>query len=39
MVEMWLGEHAEDGKTVLEKEAGVEEAGWPGSVTKGIVEE
>ena len=39
MVERWLGEHAENGKTVLEMVADVEEAGWPGSVPKGIVEE
>ena len=39
MVKRWLGEHAEDGETVLEKVAYVEETGWPGSVLKGIVEE
>ena len=33
------GEHAEDGKIVLEMVADVEEAGWPGCVPKGIVEE
>ena len=39
MLKRWLGEHAEDGETVLEKVADVEETGWPGSVLKGIVEE
>ena len=39
MVERWLGEHAENGKTVLEMVANVEEAGWPDSVPRGIVEE
>ena len=33
------GEHAEDGKIGLEMVADMEEAGWPGCVPKGIVEE